>query len=71
MNRHNSPMEQNRAADGGDADPGALIYTGGSSAQPVTITVIDYDGSHLDERTCTRPEDLRTLILRQIGRAHV
>ncbi|NLA99888.1 MAG: magnesium/cobalt transporter CorA, partial [Methanomicrobiales archaeon] len=64
MNGHNGPMEQNRTADGRDADPGALIYTGGSSTQPVTITVVDYDESHLDERTCTRPEDLRTLILR-------
>lgn len=64
MNRHNSPAEQSRMTGGRDADPGALIYAGGSSAQPVTITVIDYDRSHLDERTCTRPEDLRALILR-------
>ncbi|MFA7562732.1 MAG: magnesium/cobalt transporter CorA [Methanoculleus sp.] len=49
---------------GQDADPGALMYPGDASAQQVTITVIDYDESHIDERTCTRPEELRELILR-------
>ncbi|MDD3857748.1 MAG: CorA family divalent cation transporter, partial [Methanoculleus sp.] len=47
-----------------NTDPGALIYAGVVRARPVTVTVIDYDESHLDERTCTRPEDLRKLILR-------
>jgi len=47
-----------------DDRPEGLIYTGTTRARPVTVTVIDYDESHLDERTCTRPGDLRALTLR-------
>ncbi len=33
-------------------------------ARPVTVTVIDYDESRFDERTCTRPGEIRTPALR-------
>jgi magnesium transporter len=32
--------------------------------RPVTVTVIEYDGSRFSEQTCTRPGDLRAPILR-------
>ena len=61
MGRHADPVGHARAA---DAEPGALIYTVDTPARPVTITVIDYDASHIDERICTRPEDIREFIVR-------
>lgn len=60
MNRYDDRAEGQDTAH----EPGDLIYTGITRARPVTVTVIDYDGSHLDERTCTRPGDLRELVLR-------
>ncbi|HNV39167.1 MAG TPA: CorA family divalent cation transporter, partial [Methanoculleus sp.] len=59
MSRHDERAEQNRMRGG----QGMLISTGDTPAHSVTITVIDYDGSRIDERTC-RPEDLRALIAR-------
>ncbi len=61
MGRHADPAGHDRTT---DTEPGALIYTVDTPARPVTITVIDYDASHIDERICTRPEDLRPLITR-------
>ena len=37
---------------------------GPARARPITVTVIEYDGSRFNEQTCTRPGDLRALILR-------
>ncbi|MCK9307682.1 MAG: magnesium/cobalt transporter CorA [Methanoculleus sp.] len=37
---------------------------GPAHARPVTVTVIEYAGSRFNEQTCTRPGDLRALILR-------
>jgi len=47
-----------------NTDPGELIYTGIARDQPVTVTVIDYNESRLEERTLTRPEEIRGLALR-------
>lgn len=46
-----------------DTDPKAFIHTE-ATTKPVTVTVIDYDESRLDEQTCTRLGDLRTLARR-------
>ncbi len=59
MSRHDECAEQNRMRGG----QGMLISTGDTPAHSVTITVIDYDGSRVDERT-SRLEDLRALIVR-------
>jgi len=64
MNRHDDPVERDRMTDGRGTGAGTLIYTGDTPTRPVTVTVIDYDESRLDERTCTRPGDIRALILR-------
>ncbi|WP_292727421.1 magnesium/cobalt transporter CorA [Methanoculleus sp.] len=37
---------------------------GPARARPITVTVIEYDESRFNEQTCTRPGDLRALILR-------
>ncbi|WP_292519807.1 magnesium/cobalt transporter CorA [Methanoculleus sp.] len=50
--------------EGQDADAGGAVYTGPARARSVTVTVMDYDASRLDEWTCTRSGDLRALILR-------
>jgi magnesium transporter len=51
-------------ASGQNTDPGELIYTGIARDRPVTVTVIDYNESRLEERTLTRPEEIRGLALR-------
>ncbi len=45
--------------EGQDADPKRLIRTGTDAGRPATITVTEYDGSHLDERTYSRPDEIR------------
>ncbi len=40
------------------------IFPGPARARPITVTVIEYDESRFNEQTCTRPGDLRALILR-------
>ncbi len=55
MSRHDDQPE-GRA--GVDESPGS------ARGRPVTVTVIEYDGSRFNEQTCTRPGDLRALILR-------
>jgi len=37
--------------------PGTLIYTGDRKTEPVTITLIDYDGQHLQERRVDTVEE--------------
>ena len=61
MNRHD---DQSRVTGGQDTDPGALVYTGDTPARPVSVTVVNYDGSRLDEQIRARPEDFQSLILR-------
>jgi len=61
MNRHD---DQSRVTDGQDTDPGALVYTGDTPARQVSVTVVNYDGSRLDEQIRARPEDFQSLILR-------
>lgn len=55
MSRHDDQPE-GRA--GVDESPGP------ARARPITVTVIEYDESRFNEQTCTRPGDLRALILR-------
>ncbi|MCM2466988.1 magnesium/cobalt transporter CorA [Methanoculleus oceani] len=55
MSRHD---DQPEARAGVDESPGP------ARGRPVTVTVIEYDGSRFNEQTCTRPGDLRALILR-------
>ncbi len=43
--------------------PGEVVSTGDLRKKPVTVTTIHYDASRLDERVCTSPEDLQTLVL--------
>ncbi|WP_286878897.1 magnesium/cobalt transporter CorA, partial [Methanoculleus sp. UBA413] len=38
--------------------------TGDTPARPVSVTVVNYDGSRLDEQIRARPEDFQSLILR-------
>jgi len=61
MNRHD---DQSRVTGGQDTDPGALVYTGDTPARQVSVTVVNYDGSRLDEQIRARPEDFQSLILR-------
>ena len=63
MSRHDDKIEQDQMTDEHDTDPEAFIHTG-ATTKPVTVTVIDYDESRLDEQTCTRLGDLRTLARR-------
>lgn len=55
MSRHDDQPE-GRAGVDESPDP--------ARGRPVTVTVIEYDGSRFNEHTCTRPGDLRALILR-------
>ncbi|MFA7199175.1 MAG: magnesium/cobalt transporter CorA [Methanoculleus sp.] len=55
MSRHD---DQTEGRAGVDESPGP------ARARPVTVTVIEYDGSRFNEQACTRPGDLRALILR-------
>ncbi|PKL62577.1 MAG: magnesium and cobalt transport protein CorA [Methanomicrobiales archaeon HGW-Methanomicrobiales-2] len=55
MSRHN---DQPEGRTGVDKSPGP------ARGRPVTVTVIEYDESRFNEQTCTRPGDLRALILR-------
>ncbi len=43
-----------------DPDPDRLTHTATTRARPVTVTVIDYNGSRFDERTSARPGEIRT-----------
>lgn len=54
MSRHD---DQPEGRGGVDESPGP------ARARPVNVTVIEYDGSRFNEQTCTRPGDLRALIL--------
>ena len=47
----------------GPMEGGVNIHGESVSTRPVTVTAINYSDSHLDERTFTRPEDLRDLTL--------
>ncbi len=51
MNRHDNRAEE-------------PVYTDTAHTRPITVTVIDYDATRLDEWVCTRPRDLRDLITR-------
>lgn len=59
MNQHDG------RAEGRDRTTGRQdIRTGDTSARPVTVTVINYSESHLEEQICARLEDIQGLILR-------
>jgi magnesium transporter len=52
MGKHNG-----RASRKAGMPPGSLVHIGETHAGPVTITVIDYDETHLEERRVDRAED--------------
>ena len=51
-----SPRENERG--GQESALERSIHTNTSRARQVTVTIVDYDASHLDERTATRPAEI-------------
>lgn len=45
---------------GRDIGPERLIHTSTAGARQVTVKILSYDSSHLDERTVTRPGETLT-----------
>ena len=57
--------DQSRMVGEQNTGPGKLVHTSSARARPVTVTVIGYDESHLEERTYTLPGELQISVLPQ------